>query len=160
VPGKLAVEIRQTKPFDAIEEEALLNIIRTAEVLGQHMAGFLRDFQLSQTQYNVLRILRGAGEAGATCSQIGDRMINHDPDITRLLDRLESRGLIARERSKQDRRVVITRISPEGLALVGSIDEPLRRHVRERMGGIGRADMETLIGQLEQIRELFRHSTK
>jgi len=160
VPGKLAVEIRQTKPFDAIEEEALLNIIRTAEVLGQHMAGFLRDFQLSQTQYNVLRILRGAGEAGATCSQIGDRMINHDPDITRLLDRLESRGLIARERSKEDRRVVITRISPEGLALVGSIDEPLRRHVRERMGGIGRADMERLIGQLEQVRELFRHSTK
>lgn len=160
MPGKLAVEIRQTKPFDAIEEEALLNIIRTAEVLGQHMAGFLRDFQLSQTQYNVLRILRGAGEAGATCSQIGDRMINHDPDITRLLDRLESRGLIARERSKEDRRVVITRISPEGLALVGSIDEPLRRHVRERMGGIGRADMERLIGQLEQVRELFRHSTK
>jgi DNA-binding MarR family transcriptional regulator len=160
VPGKLLAEIHQTRPFDLLEEEAVLNIARTAEVLAQHVAGFLREFQLSQTQYNVLRILRGAGPSGATCSQLGERMIAHDPDITRLLDRLETRGLINRERSKEDRRVVVTTISAEGLALIGRIDEPLRKYLRDRMGRIGKAGLESLIGQLEQVRELFNTSNQ
>jgi DNA-binding MarR family transcriptional regulator len=155
VPGKLLTELQQTKPFELIEEEALLNIARTAEVIGQRTAEFMREYQLSPAQYNVLRILRGAGEAGATCSGIGERMVSHDPDITRLLDRLEGRGLIARERSRQDRRVVVTTISSEGLALLGSIDEPLRKFARDRMGKVSKVDLESLIGQLEQIRELF-----
>lgn len=155
VPGKLLTELQQTKPFELIEEEAILNIARTAEVIGQRTAGFLREYQLSSSQYNVLRILRGAGEAGATCSQIGERMVSHDPDITRLLDRMEWRGLIARERSKQDRRVVVTTISVDGLALLATIDEPLRRFARDRMGKVSTVDLESLIGQLEQIRELF-----
>lgn len=153
--GKLLAEIKQTKPFELLEEEAVLNIARTAEVLGQRTAEFLREHQLSAAQYNVLRILRGAGESGATCSQIAERMISHDPDITRLLDRMETRGLISRARSKEDRRVVITTISPEGLVLLGGIDEPLRNYLRGRMGKVSRASLETLIGQLEQIRELF-----
>lgn len=153
--GKLLAEIKQTKPFDLIEEEAVLNIARTAEILSQNTATFLREYQLSQTQYNVLRILRGAGTSGATCSQVSERMINHDPDVTRLLDRLESRGLISRERSKEDRRVVVTTISAEGLVLLGGIDKPLRKHLRDRMGKMDRAGLENLIGQLEQVRELF-----
>ena len=158
--GKLIAEIQQTKPFDLIEEEAVLNIARTAEVLGQSMAEFMREYQLSHTQYNVLRILRGAGEAGVTCSQIGERMISHDPDITRLLDRLESRGLIARERCKEDRRVVKTRITPEGFALLGRIDEPLRNLLRARLGGIGEPRLSALIDQLEQIRDLFANPAR
>jgi len=146
VAGKLQSEIRQSKPFELLEEEAVLNISRTAEIVGQNTVEFLRSWQLSPTQYNVLRILRGAGEAGATCSAIGGRMINHDPDITRLLDRLEARGLVARARSTEDRRVVLTRITPEGPALLGSIDEPLR---------MDRASLLALIGHLEQVRELF-----
>jgi DNA-binding MarR family transcriptional regulator len=155
VPGKLLAEIQQTKPFELIEEEAVLNIVRTAEVLAQHNSAFLREYQLSETQYNVLRILRGAGPAGATCSQIGERMITRDPDITRLLDRLESRGLVNRERSKEDRRVVVSKISSEGLVLLGSIDAPLRKLLRDRMGSMGRASLESLIDQLERVRDLF-----
>jgi DNA-binding MarR family transcriptional regulator len=156
VPGKLAVEIQQTKPFTLLEEEAALNIIRTAEVLGQANAAFLRDYDLSPTQYNVLRILRGAEPAGATCSQIGERMINHDPDITRLLDRLESRGFITRDRSKQDRRIVISRITPVGLELVSRMDRPVRAFLKARLGRLGPHGLTVLIEQLEQVREVFQ----
>lgn len=155
MPGKLLAEIQQTRPFELIEEEAVLNITRTAEILSQRTADFLRDYQLSQAQYNVLRILRGAEPEGATCSQISERMITRDPDITRLLDRLEARNLVSRERSKEDRRVVMTRISAGGLTLLGSIDEPLRNYLRDRMGQMDKAGLESLIGQLEQVRELF-----
>ncbi len=153
--GRLLAEIRQTKPFELLEEEAVLNIARTAEVLGQSMAEFLREYQLSHTQYNVLRILRGAGDAGLTCSHIAERMIGRDPDITRLLDRLESRGLIARERSTEDRRLVVTRIVPAGLTLLSTIDEPLRNLLRSRLAGIGKQNLSAMIDQLELVRELF-----
>ena len=156
MPGKLAAEIQQTKPFALLEEEAVLNIVRTAEVIGQASAAFLREFDLSPTQYNVLRILRGAEPKGATCSQIGERMINHDPDITRLLDRLESRGFITRDRSKEDRRVVITRITNAGLELVSRIDRPLRAYLKARMGKLDQEGLTSLIGQLEQIREIYQ----
>lgn len=158
--GRLIAEIKQTRPFELLEEEAVLNIARTAEVLGQSLGEFLREYQLSHTQYNVLRILRGAGEAGATCSQIAERMISHDPDITRLLDRLENRGLIARVRGKEDRRVVETRITSEGLRLLAGLDEPLRNLLRGRLGGIGRQRLSALIDQLEQIRDLFTNPGK
>lgn len=156
MPGKLAAEIQQTKPFALLEEEAALNIIRTAETLGQAMAAFLRDFELSPTQYNVLRILRGAEPAGATCTQIGERMINHDPDITRLLDRLETRGLAARERSTEDRRVVRTRVTRQGLDLIAGIDRPVRAFLKARLGKLDQHGLTALIGQLEQIREVFQ----
>ena len=155
MPGKLAVEIKQTKPFGLIEEEAVLNIARTAEVLSQAMAGFLREYQLSQTQYNVLRILRGAGDPGVTCSEIAERMISRDPDITRLLDRLEARGLVTRERSTEDRRVVMTRIAPDGLAVLSNLDEPLIQLLRNRLGNMDRPSLSSLIGLLEQVRDLF-----
>jgi DNA-binding MarR family transcriptional regulator len=157
VPGKLAAEIGQTKPFALLEEEAVLNIVRTAEVIGQATACFLRDFDLSPTQYNVLRILRGAGSSGATCSQIAERMINHDPDITRLLDRLESRNFITRDRSKEDRRVVMARITADGLELVSRMDRPVRAFLKARLGKIDQPGLTSLIGQLEQIREFFQN---
>ncbi len=91
-------ELRQTKPFLHIEEEAFLNVQRTADVLMQQLASVLKSHGLSATQYNVLRILRGAGMAGMTCKDVGSRMISPDPDITRLLDRLEKRNLLTRNR--------------------------------------------------------------
>jgi DNA-binding MarR family transcriptional regulator len=157
VPGKLAAEIQQTKPFTLLEEEAALNIARTAEVLGQASASFFREYDLSPTQYNVLRILRGAEPSGATCSQIAERLINHDPDVTRLLDRLESRGFIGRDRSKEDRRVVRVRITADGLELVGRIDRPLRAFLKARLGKLDQSELTSLIGQLEQIREFIQN---
>ncbi len=160
MPGKLQAEIKQTKPFAFIEEEAALNVVRTAEVLQRVTTEFLKEFDLSPVQYNVLRILRGAGAGGATCSQIGDRLLTRDPDITRLLDRMESRGLITRERSSADRRAIITRISESGLQLVGSIDEPLHALNKARLGKFGREALVALIAELERMREAFEEDLK
>ena len=107
--GRLQQEIRQTKAIRLLEEEATLNIVRTADVLMLRMTDLLKPYALSATQYNVLRILRGAGETGASCKDIGSRMVTRDPDITRLMDRLEKRGVVARDRAKEDRRVVTHR---------------------------------------------------
>src|SRR4029079_5455628 len=97
--GRLQKEIQQTRPFGSLEEEAFLGLQRTADALARRAYDVLKPSGLSATQYNVLRILRGAGEAGLACGEIGERMITRDPDITRLLDRLEARHLIARARS-------------------------------------------------------------
>lgn len=160
MPGKLQTELRQTKSFELIEEEAMLNIVRTAEVLQRAISDFFKDFELSSVQYNVLRILRGAGAAGVTCSQIGERMVTHDPDVTRLLDRLEARGLIVRERSTTDRRAIITRITESGLALVGSIDQPLKKLYQAKLGKFGREALAGLTAQLEHVREAFEPEQK
>src|SRR3954451_14988368 len=98
-----------------LEEAVFLDIIRTAEALSRPATQLLKTEDLSSSQYNVLRILRGSPE-GLTCGDIGERMITRDPDITRLLDRMEKRQLISRCRDQKDRRVVLTRITPEGLA--------------------------------------------
>jgi len=153
VAGKLAREIQQTKPFVSLEEEAILNLARTFEALQNEITGFLKPYQLTPTQYNMLRILRGAGPKGLTCGQATERMISPDPDVTRLLDRLEARGLILRERSREDRRVVITRITAEGLALAAEIDKPLAGLLGKIMGRIGKDRLKELIEILEALRE-------
>jgi DNA-binding MarR family transcriptional regulator len=114
---KLRDEIRQTKPFASPEEEAYLNLQRTAEYLRAKSAAWLRPWDLSLTQYNVLRILRGAGKGGLACSEIGARMVTQDSDITRLLDRLEKKGLIERWRDERDRRVVMARATRQAVTL-------------------------------------------
>src|SRR3954467_10234095 len=116
--GKLAKEIHQTRPFSSVEQEVFLNVLRTADVLTYRLEAFLKPFGLSPTQYNVLRILRGAGDEGLACGRIAERMITRDPDITRLLDRLEKRNLIRRARQTDDRRVVKGFITAEGSALL------------------------------------------
>ncbi len=150
--GKLVREIQQTKPFALLEEEAFLNLARTSEVLQQRMSELFKSHQLTPTQYNLLRILRGAGRDGLTCSKAGERMVTHDPDITRLMDRLEARKLILRERSKEDRRVVVTRISDEGLDLVNSLDRPVEAFLKEHLGHLGRPKLEQLVELLESLR--------
>jgi DNA-binding MarR family transcriptional regulator len=151
--GRLAKEIQQTKPFAMVEEEALLNLVRTSEILQQRMSETLKLHRLTATQYNVLRILRGAGSEGVTCSQAGERMVTHDPDMTRLFDRLEARKFIERERSREDRRVVITRIARKGLDLVNSLDEPVNTKLKEQLGHVGKEKLRQLIDILEELRD-------
>jgi len=153
VSGRLVKEIRQTKPFALREEEALLNLGRTYEFLSQRMAELLKQYQLTPTQYNMLRILRGAGADGVTCSQATERMLSPDPDVTRLLDRMEAQDLIRRERSKEDRRVVITRITERGLELTNRIDAPLSQLLRQYLGRVGQARLRDLVDILEALRE-------
>ena len=155
--ARLADEIK-SKPFSHPEEEAILNIMRTADVLTQHMTQFLKPSDLSGPQYNVLRILRGSPE-GLSCRQIGERMISRDPDVTRLLDRLESRGAISRERG-QDRRVVIARITGEGMALMDKLDPLVAAESCRQLGGLGDAKLQQLIELLEEAREAPQESKR
>jgi DNA-binding MarR family transcriptional regulator len=150
--GRLAAELKQNKAWTLIEEEAFLNLVRTSERLQLQLSELLKPFQLSRTQYNILRILRGAGEAGITCSQASERMVTHDPDITRLLDRLEKRGLIQRERSSGDRRVVLSQITSSGLELVNSIDSPIAEFMKQRFQRLSPEKIRDLIEMLETLR--------
>ncbi len=134
-------------------EEAFINLLRTADVCQQELAALLKGYRLSATQYNVLRILRGAGKAGLPCGEVGSRLITRDPDITRLLDRMEARGLVTRERQTADRRVIIARITGEGLRLVGQLDEPITRMHQRVLGHMGEKTLRTLIELLEQARD-------
>jgi len=153
VAGKLQGEIRQSRPFSSLEEEAALNLSRTAGLLEQRITAVLKPSGLSPVQYNVLRILRGAGGDGAHCKDVGDRMLTPDPDVTRLLDRLEKRGLVMRERGRKDRRFVSVRITAEGLALLAGLDEPVRRSGQSLFGHLGAERLRQLIGLLEDARE-------
>lgn len=150
--GKAAVEIAQHKPFACLEEEAFINIARSYEHMQQGFTELFRNYNLSTTQYNVLRILRGAGPDGLSCSEAAQRMISHDPDITRLFDRLEARGLVRRERSSADRRIVLAFITPAGLELLESADGPVNALHREQMSKLSPDQVEQLVGLLELLR--------
>lgn len=153
VAAKLQDEIRQKAPFTSVEQETYLNLLRTAEALSQQVEKLLRASGLSGTQYNVLRILRGAGPGGLTCGETGERMVTHDPDITRLLDRLEKRKLITRARDARDRRVVTARITRQGLRLLEELNEPLARLQRKLFGRMSKQDLKKLSLLLESARE-------
>ena len=126
------------------EEAAFLELMRTTDMLSRGFAPLLKAEDLSSTQYNVLRILRGAPE-GLPCGEIGTRMITRDPDITRLLDRLEKRSLVSRCRETKDRRMVLTRITDKGLELLARLDEPVQEVHRAQMGHLGRERLQELV---------------
>jgi DNA-binding MarR family transcriptional regulator len=126
------------------EESAFLELMRTTDMLSRSLAPLLKAEELSSTQYNVLRILRGAPE-GLPCGEIGNRMITRDPDITRLLDRLEKRGLVSRCRETKDRRMVLTRITAKGLELLARLDEPVQDIHRAQLGHLGRERLQSLV---------------
>jgi DNA-binding MarR family transcriptional regulator len=151
--GRLQREIKQSKPFHNLQAEAYLNLLKTAEVLEQALNAGMKAYGISGTQYNVLRILRGAGPDGLACSEIGSRMITHDPDITRLLDRLETRALIVRQRDEKDRRVVLTRITKAGLELLAEMEGPLDSLLDAKLRHVGIQKLRTLIELLELARE-------
>jgi DNA-binding MarR family transcriptional regulator len=153
MPHDMLSELRQTKPFALSEEELHLSLVRTSDLLGRGFCLLLKDRGVSSPQYNVLRILRGAGEAGLPCGEIAARMVTRDPDVTRLLDRLEQRGLIGRGRGTDDRRVVSARIMPEGLALLEELD-PLAQDLHKRqLGHLAPEEIRGLLDQLTRIRE-------
>jgi DNA-binding MarR family transcriptional regulator len=133
------------------EEAAFLDLLRTTDLLSRSLAQVLKTEDLSSTQYNVLRILRGAPE-GLPCGEIANRMITRDPDITRLLDRLEKRSLISRWREPKDRRMVLARITPEGLKLLGRLDEPVLETHRKQLGHLGRERLRQLAELLQTAR--------
>jgi DNA-binding MarR family transcriptional regulator len=148
----LQAEIKQTRPFGSPEEEAYLNLMRTANALEQGVTELLKSYGLTGTQYNVLRILRGAGTCGLPCGEAAERMVTRDPDMTRLLDRLEKMGAIERERSTEDRRVVITRLRAEGRALVDRLDEPMAELHRQLLGHLDPEELRTLTALLTKVR--------
>jgi len=125
------------------EEAAFLDLVRTTDMLSRGLVQVLKTEELSATQYNVLRILRGAPE-GLPCGEIASRMITRDPDVTRLLDRLEKRRLISRCRETKDRRTVMTRITPDGLKLLSGLDKPVQAAHRKQLGHLGRERLWTL----------------
>lgn len=133
------------------EEAAFLDLLRTSDILTRRLVGVLKPADLSTTQYNVLRILRGAQE-GLPCGEIASRMITRDPDITRLLDRLEKRGLISRCRETKDRRMVLTRITPEGLNTLADLDEPVLEAHSKQLGHMGAGRLRTLADLLRVAR--------
>ncbi len=145
-------ELKQTKPFFSIAQEAFLSVQRTADTLSQKIEQFLKPWGISGTQYNVLRILRGAGSEGLRCGEIGERMITHDPDITRLLTRMEKAGWIERARYSGDRRVVLTKINRRGLELLKQIDKPIEQFTQELGSDIPEKRFRELIDILDEIR--------
>jgi DNA-binding MarR family transcriptional regulator len=150
---KLKDEIKQGKPFESLEAEVFLNLVRTTDALSRGGEEILKLVGLSLTQYNVLRILRGAGEHGLCCREVAERMITRDPDITRLVDRLERRGLLTRSRDSKDRRIITVRITDAGQKMLKHLDKPIEDYNRNRLSHLGKGDLRKLLELLEAARE-------
>jgi DNA-binding MarR family transcriptional regulator len=150
--GRLSNEIKQTKPFANSMAEAILNVQRTADQFTRTLAEALKSADISPTQYNVLRILQGAGENGWACSEIAERMVTRDPDITRLIDRLQDRGLVKRVRSEVDRRIVRVRITQKGSKTIADLAPGFAGLERNLLGHLGEERLKLLIDLLEEAR--------
>jgi DNA-binding MarR family transcriptional regulator len=151
-------ELKQTRPFTGRSQEAAVALLRTADLMRRHIASVVEDRDLTIQQYNVLRILRGAGEKGLPTLEIAERMIEQTPGITRLIDRLEAKELVTRERCATDRRQVFCRIAPAGLKLLAALDEPLREAEADALSSLGKRDLLQLLDLLERARDGIRTS--
>ncbi len=152
VSNLLQQEIKQTKPFEGFGEEAFLNLQRTTDFLLRKLCDILKPFEITPPQYNVLRILRGAGETGLINREIGERMLTFVPDVTRMLDRMEARKLICRERGVTDRRLVTAYITAEGLQLLANLDEVLHNFHENSFAVCSENELSKLIEMLEKLR--------
>lgn len=150
--GLLQRDLQQSVPFASIHAEAFLNLLRTADHLQRKLRLTLKPHGITDTQYNVLRILRGAGSHPLPCSEIGERLISQVPDITRLLDRMERNGLIRRDRDLKDRRIVLSRITPAGLAKLKELTGILDRCVETMLEHLSRKELFQMISLLEDAR--------
>jgi len=148
----VAREIKQKKPFVSLEEETYVALLRTTDALGFGAIELFKDFGISPTQYNVLRILRGSEPCGRRCGEIAERMVTRDPDITRLLDRMEKSGWITRKRDQRDRRVVVTKITSKGLDLLKQMDRPLAEFHKRQLGHVGEQKLRKLLELLNAAR--------
>src|SRR3954470_2747168 len=152
MPSDLRSELKQTKPFRSLEEEAMLNIQRTSALLEHRLGEVFKAYGITGTQYNVLRILRGAGQNGLCRNEVRDRLVAQVPDVTRLLDRMEDAGLVERERSEVDRRLVSTRITKAGLKLLDQLDQPVAEAHKSQLGHMTSAQLKTLVELLSSAR--------
>ena len=148
----LQKEIRQGKPFRSRGQEVVVALIRTADLVRRTVGRVLEPYDITLQQYNVLRILRGAGEQGLPTLEIGERMVEHAPGVTRLLDRLEAKGLVRRQRCPEDRRQVLCWLTPAGAELVAKLDEPVDSADAEAVAMLGPEDQERLLRLLDAVR--------
>ena len=149
----LQQDLRQTKPFSSLQQEAYLSVVRTTSALTDRVEDLLKPFGITATQYNVLRILRGAGQDGLCRNELRDRMLTRMPDMTRLLDRMEEAGLVTRSRERDDRRMVLTQITERGRELLGELDRPMTQLHREQLSQLNDAQLRSLIDLLTLVRE-------
>ena len=153
MPGKLKREIRHKTPFRSPEVEAFLNLLRTADALHRQVDALFKPYKITGVQYNVLRVLQDAGDAGRSCSEISRRMIEQHPDVTRLLDRMEKAKLIERYRQQNDRRTVLARMTPKAVSILKSLEEPVyTMHVRQ-FSSLAKDELREFIKILETLRE-------
>lgn len=155
VKNRLQQEIGKKKPFDSPEQEACLNILRTSDQMQNRLGRFFREYGLTSSQYNVLRILRGEGKPMPSLD-VAQRMIQVVPAITGLIDRLQKQGLVERRRCEEDRRVVYVEITPAALELLQRIDQPLADLHKELLGHLSRQELKDLSRLLEKSRESLR----
>ncbi|MEO6528363.1 MAG: MarR family transcriptional regulator [Gemmatimonadaceae bacterium] len=152
MPTSLRDDIRQKKPFTSVHEEVHLNVIRTSSRLTDAVDEMLKPHEISPTQYNVLRILRGSEPVGLCRNELRDRMLTRMPDMTRLLDRMEEAGLVARTRDTADRRLVLTRITKAGRRLVDELDAPVSELHKSQLGHLTATQLKTLVDLLTLAR--------
>ena len=156
MPSQLQSELKQQRPFESLEAEASLSILRTAAEMEYQASEVLKPHGLTGTQYNALRILRGAGQQGLCRNEVRDRLIARVPDATRLLDRLEEMGLVIRSREGEDRRFVLTRITQAGLDLLDKLAEPVAALHKEQLGHVGAEKLQSLVDLLGAVRRKCR----
>ncbi len=150
--GRLAAELKQTRPFRSLRQEGAIGLLRTADVVKRAIGGVIEAHGITFQQYNVLRILRGAGPSGLPTLEIAERMIESSPGITRLLDRLEAKKLIGRVRCPKDRRRVLCTATPAGLKLLAKLDGPVSRADEEALRGLSDGETRTLVALLDAVR--------
>ncbi len=146
-------DLKQSRPFRSLEEALLLSLLMCSQRMSEQLHRILKTENLSDVQYNILRILRGAGEEGRSCGQISERLVTRVPDVTRLLDRLEARELVRRERSSSDRRVVLSYATPRALTLLEKLDPLVSSGIRRSMEHLDEKQRLNLLASLERLRE-------
>ena len=151
---RLRQVIKQRKPFESLQQEVFLEVLRTGNAMVDDLVELLRPYGLTQPQYNVLRILRGAQPDGLPTGEVGQRMVvSREPDVTRLLVRMEENGLVQRERRAENRRFVHVRITREGLRVLKALDAPVGLMHQRQLQHMTRQELESLAGLLERARK-------
>lgn len=150
--ASLRQQLKKKGPFDSLEQEAMLSILRTSDLLENRLARLLREYDLTPSQYNAMRIMRGEGEP-MPCLEVAQRMIQVAPAITRVVDQLVGRGLISKQQSREDRRVFLVELTASGTRLLKKLDEPIQSLHQSLLGHVSKSDLKMLNGILEIARE-------